>query len=432
MEQILEDLRFQLVHRVQPSAPRLPGADGAVRSAMASLRPVLEALAPGSKVAITCGSRGIARLAEVIRATCVVIQEHRCAPLIVPAMGSHAGATAAGQQQLLAELGVTEEQMGAPVISSMNTVHLGQTEEGVDVYMDRVAWEAGHVLLLNRVKMHTDFEGAVESGLLKMLAVGLGKVEGATSFHRHSLRVGYEAAILAMGRMLLNTGRILGGIGLVENDRHELARIVAAPARELETLERDLLVYSRQLHGRLPFAELDLLIVDEIGKNISGAGMDTKVIGRPVHPDRELTKPAIHIRRIYVRDLTDESGGNANGMGFADVIHERVARKVDFHVTYTNARTALAYRAARMPMYFPSDRAALGFLLNNLGSPAPSTVRAAWIRNTLALDEFLVSRAAVAELHDQPEFRISGDAVSLEFDGNGELLRGRSVTRDDQ
>jgi len=346
-------------------------------------------------------------------------------------MGSHAGATAAGQQQLLAELGVTEEQMGAPVISSMDTVHVGQTEEGVDVYMDRVAWEAGHVLLLNRVKMHTDFDGAVESGLLKMLAVGLGKVEGATSFHRHSLRMGYEAAIRAMGRKLLDTGRILGGIGLVENDRHALARIAAAPAKDLVSLECELLAYSRQLHGRLPFGELDLLIVDEIGKNISGAGMDTKVIGRTVHPDRELTKPAIHIRRIYVRDLTDESGGNANGMGFADVIHERVARKVDFQVTYMNASTALAYRAARMPMYFPTDRAAIEFLLHNLGSPSAATVRAARIRNTLALDNFLASTAAVAELRSRPEFTISSDLVPLEFDEDGELLPGGSFAGDD-
>ncbi len=427
---MVEDLRFQLVRRVRPSAPSLLDADGAVRSALAALRPAVDALTPGSKVAITCGSRGIDRLPEVIRATCAVVKEHGWVPLIVPAMGSHAGATALGQQELLAEFGVTEGQMGAPVISSMETVHLGQTPEGVDVYMDRVAWEAGHVLLVNRVKMHTDFEGTIESGLMKMLVVGLGKVEGASSFHRHGLRLGYETAMLSMGRILLNTGRIIGGIGLVENDRHSLSRIAAAPAEQVERTERELLVYSRQLHGRLPFTQLDLLIVDEIGKNISGAGMDTKVIGRPVHLDRELTKPPINIRRIYVRDLTEESGGNGNGMGLADVIHERVARKVDLRVTYTNARTALAYRVARMPMYFPSDRAALGFLLNNLGSPAPSTVRAAWIRNTLALGEFLASTAAVAELHNQPEFGISGDTVSLEFDADGELLRREPIARD--
>lgn len=426
---VLDELRFQAVRRLHPSAPGLSDLSGVVRTAMASLGPALDKLRPGSRIAVTCGSRGIDRLPEVLKLICTVIKDYRCDPFIVPAMGSHAGATAEGQRELLAELGVTEAQMGVPIISSMETVHLGHTPEGLDVYIDRVAWEAAHILLLNRVKMHTDFDGVVESGLLKILAVGLGKVEGATSFHRHSLRIGYEAAILSMGHLLLGTGRILGGIGLVENDRHTLSRIEGAPAAQLEKMERELLIYSRRLHGRLPFSGLDLLIVDEIGKNISGAGMDTKVIGRAVHPDQPFTRPAINIRRIYVRDLSRDSGGNANGVGFADVIHQKIAAKVDLQVTYTNAATALAYRAARMPMYLPCDRVALEFLLNNLGVVESSSLRAVWIRNTLALDFLLATPVAAAELRDNSDYEISDLKVAPAFDAQGDLLPPMQAAR---
>lgn len=392
---------------------------------MEALRPALCSLVPGSKVAITVGSRGIDRLAEVVATLCRLLRDAGLSPMIVPAMGSHAGATASGQRELIAEYGITEAAVGAPVISSMETVHVGQTPEGVEVHMDRVAWETEHVLVLNRVKMHTDFDGAVESGLMKMMSVGLGKVEGAASFHRNSLRLGYEATLLAMGRTLLATGRIIGGVGLVENDRHKLTRVAAAPAKQVEDLDRQTLAFARQVHGLLPFRELDVLIVDEMGKNISGAGMDTKVIGRPVHPDRELTKPLIRIRRIYVRNLTDASGGNASGMGLADAIHQRVAKKVDFDVTYANVRTALAYRVARMPMYFDNDSAAISFLVNNLASPA-ATLLGAWVHNTLALDEFLASERAVAELSKRKEYEISDETVPLQFDREGELVTDRT------
>lgn len=419
---MLESLRFHPFRRLS-CGPRSVGDPAeAVRAAMESIRPLLSQIPRGAPVAVTGSSRGIDRIADVVRAACAVLQEAGASPFVVPAMGSHAGATAEGQRRLLAESGVTEEGIGAPIVSSMETVSLGRTPEGIEVFMDRAAWESGRVLVLNRVKTHTDFDGEVESGLMKMMAVGLGKVEGARSFHTHSMNVGFDTAILTMGRHILTTGRILAGVGLVENEGHKLCQIASAPALELEALDRRLLLRARALGAKLPFSALDLLIVDEIGKNISGAGMDPKVIGRSVHSDHEPrgVKHGTSIRRIYIRDLTPESAGNAVGIGLADVMHGRIKEKIDFNVTYTNASTALAFRAVRMPMAFFSDHAALEFLLRSLGSPSPDVIRVAWIHNTLSLTSFLATPGCASDLADNPNYEV-GPAAMLKFDKGGNL-----------
>ena len=425
---MIEQLVLHPVRSLRATAPAIAEVDPAVRRAFQALPEVLAGIPEGAPVAVTCGSRGIDRIAAVVRAACAVLREAGARPFVVPAMGSHGGATAEGQRRLLADLGVTEELVGAPVVSSMETVSLGRTPEGFETFMDRAAWESGRVLVLNRVKLHTDFEGEVESGLLKMMTVGLGKLEGATSLHKNSLRSGFPQAILPMSRHIVASGRILAGLGLVENDRHSLCEVAAAPTADIEGMDRRLLARSRQLHPKLPFSSLDLLIVDEIGKNISGVGMDTKVIGRSVHPDRfplEVER-SIRIRRIYIRDLTPESEGNASGIGLADAMHERIGRKADFHVTYTNVRTALAYVPARMPISFPSDRAALDFLLSNLGSPETETVRAAWIRNTLSMATLLATPPCAADLAGNPNYEVQ-PAVALEFNEAGDLKTGASV-----
>ena len=429
---MIEQLVLHPVRSLRATAPAIVDVDPAVRRAFQTVPEVLAGIPEGAPVAVTCGSRGIDRIAAVVRAACAVLREAGARPFVVPAMGSHGGATAEGQRRLLADLGVTEELVGAPVVSSMETVSLGRTPEGFETFMDRNAWEAGRVLVLNRVKLHTDFEGEVESGLLKMVTVGLGKLEGATSLHKNSLRSGFPQAILPMSRHIVASGRILAGLGLVENDQHSLCEVAVAPAADpavnIEALDRRLLARARQLHPTLPFSSLDLLIVDEIGKNISGVGMDTKVIGRSVHPDRFPldVERSIRIRRIYIRDLTPESEGNASGIGLADAMHERVGRKADFHVTYTNVRTALAYVPARIPISFPSDRAALDFLLGNLGSPEAETVRAAWIRNTLSMATLLATPPCVAELAGNPNYEVQ-PAVALEFNEAGDLKTGAPV-----
>ena len=433
---MIEQLHLHPVRSLRANAPGITDVDAAVRTAFQAAPEALAGVPKGAPVAVTCGSRGIDRIAAVVRAACAVLREAGAKPFVVPAMGSHGGATAEGQRRLLADLGVTEELVGAPVVSSMEAVSVGRTPEGFETFMDRAAWEAGRVLVLNRVKLHTDFEGEVESGLLKMMTVGLGKLEGASSLHTNSLRNGFPQVILSMSRHTLASGRILAGLGLLENDRHRLCEVAAAPAgdpaagpsADIEGLERRLLARARQLHPTLPFSSLDLLIVDEIGKNISGVGMDTKVIGRSVHPDRMPLEAerSIRIRRIYIRDLTPESEGNASGMGLADAMHERIARKADLHASYTNARTALAYVTVRMPICFASDRAALDFLLGNLGSPAPETVRAAWIRNTLSVATLLATPPCVAELAGNSNYEVQ-PAVPLEFDEAGELKTAAPV-----
>ena len=423
---MIEQLRLHSVRSLHANAPAITNVDAAVRTAFQAVPEVLASIPKDAPVAVTCGSRGIDCIAAVVRAACAVLREAGARPFVVPAMGSHGGATAEGQHRLLADLGVNEELVGVPVVSSMEAVSLGRTPEGFETFMDRAAWESGRVLVLNRVKLHTDFEGEVESGLLKMMTVGLGKLEGASSLHTNSLRNGFPQVILSMSRHTLASGRILAGLGLLENDRHRLCEVAAAPAADpaanIERLERRLLARARQLHPTLPFSLLDLLIVDEIGKNISGVGMDTKVIGRSVHPDRMPLEAerSIRIRRIYIRDLTPESEGNASGMGLADAMHERIARKADLHASYTNARTALSYVTVRMPIRFASDRAALDFLLGNLGSPAPETVRAAWIRNTLSVATLLATPPCAAELAGNSNYEVQ-PAVPLEFDEAGEL-----------
>ncbi len=418
---MVELLRFHAVQSLRARAAAIAGVEPAVREALEAIRDVLAGIPAGAAVAVTCGSRGIDRIAEVARAVCGALRQAGARPLVVPAMGSHGGATAEGQRRLLAEYGVTEDFVGALVASSMETVSLGCTPEGVRVFMDRVAWEAGRVLALNRVKPHTDFDGEVESGLMKMLAVGLGKLDGAQSFHANSLRLGFDKVILSMGREIVASGRVLGGIGLVENDRHRLCQIAAAPAAGVEALDRRLLARARELHPKLPFSSLDLLIVDEIGKNVSGSGLDTRVIGRSTHPEHPIgLEGTTRIRRIYIRDVTAESEGNAIGMGFADVMHERIARKLDLHAIYTNARASLAYVAASQPMCFPNDREALDFLLGNLGAPSPERVRAAWIRNTLSVVSFLATPACAAELATHPDYEVQ-PAVAVEFDEAGDL-----------
>jgi hypothetical protein len=405
---------FHSVRKVRASAPALDDAAGAVRAVLAPLLAAGELR--GRRVAITCGSRGIDRIGEVVPAACRALCEAGAQPFIVPAMGSHGNATAEGQRKVLAEYGITEASSGVPIVSSMETVVVGRSPAGIEVAMDRAAFEAGRILLLHRVKPHTTFDGEVESGLMKMMAVGLGKLDGARHFHNHAMRLGFSEVILEMGRLALASGKIWAGVGLVENDEHRLAEVQAAPAAEVEALDRRLLLRARQLYARLPFSELDLLIVDEIGKNIAGTGMDPKVIGRPAQPDVALRLEGVtRIRRIYACDLTAESKGNANGIGLADVIHKRLFDKIDFPTSYTNGRAALNSHTLRLPMYFSSDAEALEFLLGNLGSPAPEQLRAARIRNTLALSELLASPAAVSQLAGNDRYEI-GPAQPLQLD----------------
>lgn len=419
--------RFHYLERNSPSMAAIADLSTEISGALAALDLPPDKLR-NRRIAVTAGSRGIARLADIVCAACGWLAAQGALPFAFPAMGTHGGGTADGQRKILEDYGITPEYIGAPIRSDMATTPLGATPEGFQVFMDRNAAEADGVLVVHRVKPHTDFSGSIESGLLKMMAVGMGKIDGARECHRWARKHGHENVIRAMSARVLGSGKILGGLAVVENELHQICALRAARPDGIVAMEEETLRMARPLVPHLPFAELDLLIVNEMGKNISGAGMDTKVIGRGVTLWGEGPRPAPEIRLIYVRDLTLESAGNAIGIGLADVMHERLYRKIDIEKMYLNARTSLNPPSARLPIYLPSDREALDFVLGALGAPDPEEQRVAWIRNTLNLERVAVSERLAREAESLSGWRLVPGSYSPRFDaaGNAELGKTRS------
>jgi hypothetical protein len=415
-------MAFPTMHRVRQRFEQSAVGDvrGAVSAELARIG--LEArLRPGMAVAVAVGSRGVANLAVVTRAVLDWLRARGAAPFLVPAMGSHGGATAEGQVRVLAGYGVTEEAMGAPIRSSMDVVELGTMPWGLPVLVDRIAAGAEGIVLINRVKPHTNFTGEIESGLLKMLAVGLGKHRGAVLAHRAAVDVSFNRMIPEIARFSLGRLPVLCGVALVENARHETAVVRALPAERLEAGEKELLKEARSLAARIPFDFLHLLIVDEIGKDIAGTGMDPKVIGRMyLYPEEEPKSP--RYMRILIRDLTARSHGNAVGMGFADFATRRLADKVDFKATYTNSITGSSPVRSRMPIILDTDREALEVALSTIGLTPPERARVVRIRNTLALESFLASEALLEEVRANPGLEVLGEPWTFTFDGTGALL----------
>jgi hypothetical protein len=301
----------------------------------------------------------------------------------------------------------------------MEVVSLGATPEGFEVLMDKTAAEADGVIVMNRVKTHTGFSGTIESGLLKMIVVGMGKVKGATEFHRWARQFGFEPVIRAISAQVLASGKVLAGLGVIENQLHQIAAVRAARPEELAAAEEEMLRLARPLVPRIPFAGFHVLMVDEMGKDISGTGMDTKSIGRGL-----ILQPgeAPEIRMIYVRDLTAESGGNAVGVGWADMIHERIYKKMDLQKTYLNARTALNPLVTRVPIHLPSDREALDLALGHLGVTDPGEQRVVWIKNTLNLNRIAISRPLAAEASKLAGWQLTGEPFAPQFDAEGNVV----------
>jgi hypothetical protein len=409
---------FYFLERKAPSRPPLDDLGASVQAQLAGLGLAAEKLR-GRRIAIAVGSRGIAGLQEMVRAVCGWLKAQGAQPFIIPAMGSHGGGTAEGQRQILADYGITEAGVGAEILSSTETLRVGTTPQGFPVFADRHAWESDGIVVVNRVKPHSDLIGGIESGMLKMLAIGLGKREGATEGHKQIFKHGFEPTVRSVSAKLLESGKVLCGIAIVENEMHAVADVRAALPEDIVAVEESAIALARALMPRLPFRRLDLLIVDEMGKNISGAGMDTKVLGRA----RGMAPgdgPAISV--IFTRDLTVESGGNAIGVGNADIIHERLYRKVDLAKTYVNALTALNPVGGRLPMHLPSDRAALDFALGHLGSPGPTAQRGVWIRNTLSLNRLAISPLLREEIDTPQHWRLAENPFSAEFDAAGDLV----------
>jgi hypothetical protein len=381
-------------------------------------------LPPGARVAIGAGSRGVSNLSTIVRATAAHFKEIGLRPFVVPAMGSHGGGTAQGQIDVLAHYRVTEAEVGCPIVSSLDVVTLGTTPEGIETYFDRNAFESDGVFLVNRVKWHTTFDAPIESGLLKMAAIGLGKLQGATNYHRHAVRLGLGEAIRSAGRHVLASGKIIGGLAVLEDAHHDTAKVEAVPAARLEQEEEQLLALTRSWMARILFDEVDILVVEEIGKHISGVGMDSKVVNRHPWGGVNPWPWAPRILRIYVRDLSPLSYGNAVGIGMADMISERVHEKIDWKVTKVNALAASNLFAVRTPLRAQTDREALEVLSKAVGRSDASEVTCVWVRNTLELSHIVATENLLPAMLGRDDIEAIGAPCDWEFDADGNLAGG--------
>nr|WP_284701430.1 lactate racemase domain-containing protein [Rhodoplanes tepidamans] len=376
----------------------------------------------GARVAITAGSRGIKDMTEVLRACVAEVKAVGAVPVVVPAMGSHGGATAEGQADMLRGLGVTEATVGAPIVSSMEVVDLGRTADGVPVLFSRDAMACDHVIVVNRIKPHTEFNGRIESGLVKMMVIGLGKHRGAIEAHRWAVRYGYERTLVSVARVMLEKAPIALGIGIVENGLGRAACIRAVAPDRLVEDEMELLEHAKRTCPHLPFDRLDILVVDESGKEVSGSGMDTKVVGRIMNVyEAPLEHP--HITRIVLRDLTETSHGNGLGIGLADFITRRVVDKLDRAATRVNCITAVTPEKGRLPIVGDTDRAAIDYAFASAGPVTAEDVRLCWIRNTATMDTMVVSTALLDEVAARPGLAVTSDPFDMAFGPEGDLLR---------
>jgi hypothetical protein len=373
---------------------------------------------PTGSVAVGVGSRGVGRISDVVAALVALLKEAGAEPFVIPAMGSHGASTAEGQADVLAHLGVSEERVGCPVRATMEAVKVGETLSGVEVFMDKNAFEADAVVVVNRIKPHTAFRGTVESGPTKMLAIGLGKQKGAHSIHAAGWGKIHET-IPQAARVAVETGKVAFGLAVLENADEEPYRVAAFPADKLEESEAPLLEEAKRKLMRLPFDDIDLLIIDQIGKNISGDGADPNVTGR--YPTPYATSGP-NVERMVFLDLTPETGGNANGLGAADVVTERLASKMDRPATYLNALTSTTPFPVKIPMTMPSDRTAIAAALAMTAGVSPSEARLVRIKNTLKLRQMWVSEALLAEVEGDERLRVVEDPRPMGFDADGSLL----------
>jgi hypothetical protein len=378
----------------------------------------------GQRIAITAGSRGITNIREIL---CAVVEEVKAAdakPFIIPSMGSHGGATAHGQVETLRSLGITEESMGCRIVSSMEVEEIGSIG-GTPVYVDRNAFNADGIIVVGRVKPHTDFKGIIESGVMKMIAIGLGKQKGAEMIH-HNLYEGYHNLLPAAARLIMGKCRIIMGLALLENAHHETAKIIALEPSEIEAAELKLLEEAKALLARLPFKEIDLLIVEEIGKNISGVGMDTNVTGRFWMPG-ESDPASPRINKIVVLDLTPETEGNAIGIGLADLTTRRLVDKINYESTFVNCLTQGSCDTGKTPIWLPNDRDAITTALRIIGPIDSAKARVVRIKNTMELDHLWISCSLLEEVNRSPEvarlLHVESDPKEMQFDVLGTLIR---------
>lgn len=374
----------------------------------------------GAHIAITAGSRGIANIDRVLKHLVAILKGHSARPFLAPSMGSHGGGTAEGQVEVLRSLNITEESVGAPILSSMEVVEIGRSRFGFPVFVDKHASEADGIVVVNRIKPHTEFEGPIESGLMKMMAIGMGKHRGCLEVHKQTVHYGYREVIPEIGSIILEKLPVLFGIGLVENIYDETALIRALRPSQFLKEEKKLLEKAKRLMARLPFDQIDVLIIDEMGKNISGTGMDTNVVGRIMFiGEDEPKKPKV--TRIVVLDLTEGSHGNAVGIGLADYTTRRLINEIDLEAMSTNAITAMTPEKGRLPIALGTDREAVEAALNTIGAVDPEKARIVHIKNTLEMGELEVSDTLMKEVKGREDLRLLEALGSLSFDETGKI-----------
>jgi len=374
---------------------------------------------PGMKVAVAVGSRGITNLQQIVASVVREIKRLGGEPFIVPAMGSHGGATAEGQVQVLADYGIVERLVGCPVLSSMETVQAGQLSNGIPLFFDKFAYESDAIVPVCRVKPHTDFKGTVESGIQKMIVIGLGKHKGASYIHSLGFDQ-FHTFIPEAGKALIGSTNVAFGVAIIENARDETAEIVAVPSESICEEEPRLLIKAKQAMPKLLLNGIDVLVIEEIGKNISGSGMAPNIVGRTGPGFTEVFR-APPIQKIVVRDLTDKTHGNASGIGIADIVTAKLFNKIDFGYTYANCITSTALLGAKIPVVLRSDKEALAVAVKTCNRITPDTAKIVWIKNTLELEHIYISETYADYIKERNDITVTGSAIPIEYDSDGNL-----------
>jgi len=410
------DLLLPRVYLVEQrfAAPRETDLGAAVHRELSRLG-LGQKIRPGDRVAITAGSRGIRHIGDILRAVVAELTALGARPFIVPAMGSHGKGTADGQRAVLADLGITEAHMGCEIRATMDVVEIGRTRLNTPVFLDRFAAEANHIAVVNRVKLHTKLTGEIESGLLKMCLIGLGNCQGARTYHRAIEQHSWMEILESVYEILMNKAPIGFGLAILQNAYEDIAELSGVAPVDFWEEEQRLLSRARGLRGRLPFEDADLLIVDEMGKEISGTGMDTTLTGR---------KPGLRskIARVFVRDLTEKTRGNAQGIGLADFTTKRLVDRIDFAAVYLNSQTAYRTDSCKIPMHFSSDGEVLRVATEMAGIESAAALRWIWIKNTAEIDKVLVSEAYAGELERRPDLAVLQGPLEIALDPEGNLL----------
>lgn len=416
---ILKNIPIPKVYRVRYHIETPCVADPAAETALRiDESQVMDRVTPGQRIAVTVGSRGISNQPAVVKTLVDKLKEAGAKPFIIPAMGSHAGADAANQKLMLQGLGFSEEYLGVPIYSSMEVVQVAETKSGMPVYIDKYAYEADAVVLVNRVKAHTAFQGPVESGIVKMAVIGLGKQKGAEICHE----LGFEtmsARIAEIASVVIEKAPVIFGIALIENALHETAEIHVLDGREIQERELELLSRAKELMARVPFKELEVLVIDQIGKDISGSGLDPNVVGR-YHTGYGSGGP--DVRRISILDITDTSHNNGNGLGIGDFTTQRAFDKFDFAETYPNSLTSNVPVSVKIPMVLPSDRFCIQAAVKTCLLWDKTQVRMVRIKDTLSLMEFEASESLLEEIQADERLEILEGPYELSFDENGNLF----------